>query len=87
LQIISATEEKLIHEEDLQFHLQLLVELGGFESDTEEEKDDLSLQIIDRQNTQKPKQKEKKADRNLTKAVKQEAKEKAQTWQQQRHRS
>ena len=53
----------------------------------EEEKDDLSLQIIDRQNTQKPKQKEKKADRNLTKAVKQEAKEKAQTWQQQRHRS
>jgi hypothetical protein len=29
-QIIVAMDEKQIHEEDLQFHLQLLQELGGF---------------------------------------------------------
>ena len=35
-QIIVAMDEKQIHEEDLQFYLQLLQELGGFESESEE---------------------------------------------------
>ncbi len=36
-QIITATEEKYIHEEDLQFHLQLIDELGGFEEESDAE--------------------------------------------------
>ena len=35
-QVIVAMDEKQIHEEDLQFYLQLLQELGGFESESEE---------------------------------------------------
>jgi hypothetical protein len=42
-QIIVAAEEKLIREEDLQFHLQLLDELGGFES----EKEEVLIEIIE----------------------------------------
>ena len=46
--IIVATDEKRIHEEDLQFHLELLDELGGFESETEEEAEteEISVEII-----------------------------------------
>jgi hypothetical protein len=43
--IIVATDEKRIHEEDLQFHLELLDELGGFES--EEEDEEISVDIIE----------------------------------------
>jgi hypothetical protein len=43
-QIILATDEKKIHEEDLQFHIELLDELGGFES--EEEEEELSVENI-----------------------------------------
>jgi hypothetical protein len=42
--IIVATDEKKIHEEDLQFHIELLDELGGFES--EEEEEEFSVEII-----------------------------------------
>jgi hypothetical protein len=35
-QILVAMDEKQIHKEDLQFYLQLLQELGGFESESEE---------------------------------------------------
>jgi hypothetical protein len=40
-----ATDKKRIHEEDLQFHLELLDELGGFESE-EEEGEEFSVEII-----------------------------------------
>jgi hypothetical protein len=45
--IIVATDEKRIHEEDLQFHLELLDKLGGFESEAEEEEDieEISVEI------------------------------------------
>jgi hypothetical protein len=43
-QITLATDEKRLHEEDLQFHLELLEELGGFTS--EEEDEELSIEVI-----------------------------------------
>ncbi len=40
-----ANDEKRLHEEDLQFHLELLDELGGFESE-EEEGEESSVEIV-----------------------------------------
>ncbi len=45
-QIIVATEEKPVHEEDLQFHLQLLDELRGFELEEEEE---IDIEVIEQE--------------------------------------
>jgi hypothetical protein len=47
-QIISATDEKKIHE-DLQFHLQLLDELGRFEAESEEKDEAISIEVIEPQ--------------------------------------
>ncbi len=48
-QIITATEEKQIHEEDLQFHLQLIDELEGFEEESVTEE---SVEIIPQEHQQ-----------------------------------
>jgi hypothetical protein len=79
-QIITATEEKYIHEEDLQFHLQLIDELGGFEeeSDTAE-----SVEIIPSQQqttTAVGEPKGTEQARKPTKAEIQEQKDKARAW-------
>lgn len=42
--IITATEEKKIHEEDLLFHLELLQELGGFQSE-----DDKLIELVNQE--------------------------------------
>lgn len=85
-QIITATEEKQIHEEDLQFHLQLIDELGGFEEESETEE---SVEII----TQEPQQATRGTEavditgaaavtprRKPTRAEVQEQKDKARAW-------
>jgi TolA-binding protein len=46
-QINTATEEKRVHEEDLQFHLQLLEELGAFQAESKSEEEKTSIEIID----------------------------------------
>ena len=85
-QIITATEEKQIHEEDLQFHLQLIDELGGFEEESETEE---SVEII----PQEPQQATRGTEavditgvaaatpiRKPTRAEIQEQKDKARAW-------
>jgi hypothetical protein len=65
--IIVAEDEKKIHEEDLRFHLELIQELGGFDNASDE---DSEIEIIN-----KPAEGAK-----ITKAEKQEAKDKARAW-------
>jgi hypothetical protein len=83
--IIVANDEKKIHEEDLQFHLELLDELGGFES--EEDNEDISVDIIEEHEikTSALKRETKltgagEAVRKPTKEEIQEAKDKARAW-------
>jgi hypothetical protein len=91
-QIITATDEKKIHEEDLQFHLELLDELGGFESDSEEE-EDISIEIVSTEGEQQEALNDQRVPvaevtgaidtqvaRRPTKAEIQEAREKAKAW-------
>ena len=79
-QIITATEEKYIHEEDLQFHLQLIDELGGFEEESDAEG---SIEIIPPQQqttTAVVDPKGAEQERKPTKAEFQEQKDKARAW-------
>lgn len=91
-QIITANDEKKIHEEDLQFHIELLDELGGFESDSEEE-EDISIEIVGTEGEQQQALNdprfpvaqftgaiETQVARRPTKAEIQEAREKAKAW-------
>ncbi len=86
-QIITATEEKQIHEEDLQFHLQLIDELGGFEEESETEE---SVELIPEEHQQQAASGTEVADitgaaaaiqiRKPTRAEIQEQKDKARAW-------
>jgi hypothetical protein len=86
-QIITATEEKQIHEEDLQFHLQLIDELGGFEEESETEE---SVELIPEEHQQQTASGTEVADipgaaeviqiRKPTRAEIQEQKDKARAW-------
>jgi hypothetical protein len=83
--IIVATDKKRIHEDDLQFHLELLDELGGFHS--EEDNKEISVDIIEEHEI---KTREVRRDTKLTGAEEvvrkptkeeiQEAKDKARAW-------
>jgi hypothetical protein len=50
IRLIVAMNKKQIYEEDLQFHLQLLQELGGFESESEEEEATIEIDDTEIQN-------------------------------------
>ncbi len=85
--IIVAKEEKAVHEEDLQFHLELLDELGGFESKDEEE---ASIEVMEGGENKIYLEQQKNATeitgatetpRKSTRAEIQEATEKAKAWQ------
>jgi hypothetical protein len=89
--IIVATEEKNVHQEDLQFHLELLDELGGFDSDSEEE--EIFAEAIERQEQEVPSghtettgAKETESSKKLTRAEIQEPKDKARAWHLDRER-
>jgi hypothetical protein len=79
-----ATKEKYVHQEDLQFHLELLDELGGFDSDSEEEIFDevveRPVQELPREPTEITGASETEIPRKLTRAEVQEAKDKARAW-------
>ena len=92
-QIITSTDEKKIHEEDLQFHLELLDELGGFDSDSDAEEEDISIEIVRAEGDQQQATNVQtataveltgaiatQAARKPTKAEIQEAREKAKAW-------
>ncbi len=80
-----ATEEKNVHQEDLQFHLELLDELGGFESESEEE---VFAEAIERPEPEAPCEhieitgatEAETPKPKLTRAEIQEAKDKARAW-------
>ncbi len=82
--IIVATEEKYVHQEDLQFHLELLDELGGFDSDSEEEIFEEAVERPAQELPSKPTEitgvAETEIPRKLTRAEIQEAKDKARAW-------
>jgi hypothetical protein len=89
--IIVATEENNVHQEDLQFHLELLDELGGFDSDSEEE--EIFVEVIERQEQEVPREHtvltgatKKGTPKKLTRAEIQEAKDKARAWHLDRER-
>ena len=44
-QMVATMDEKQRHEEDLQLYFQLVLELGGFEFDSNSEKDEATIQI------------------------------------------
>ncbi len=77
-----------IHEEDLQFHLQLVKELGGFKSESEEE--EASIEISDPEiqhnlsaisiEVAKSRKPATQSPRKLTRVEVQEAKGKARAW-------
>ncbi len=92
-QIITATDEKKIHEEDLQFHIELLDELGGFDSNSDSEEEDISIEIVKEEEDKQQAtivQRDTAAEitgaiatqatRKPTKAEIQEAREKAKAW-------
>jgi hypothetical protein len=92
-QIITATDEKKIHEEHLQFHIELLDELGGFDSNSDSEEEDISIEIVKEEGdnqqatiVQRATAAEitgaiaTQATRKPTKAEIQEAREKAKAW-------
>lgn len=43
-QMVATMDEKQRHEEDLQFYFQLVLELGGFDFDSDSEKDEATIQ-------------------------------------------
>ncbi len=83
-QITIAIDEKRLHEEDLQFHLELLEELGGFTS--EEEDEESSIEVIPaasgREHVGTPitGAAEAETKRTPSKAEIQEARDKARAW-------
>jgi hypothetical protein len=84
-QITVAIDEKRLHEEDLQFHLELLEELGGFTSE-EEEDEESSIEVIpaasgrEHVGTRITGAAEAEAKRTTSKAEIQEARDKARAW-------
>ncbi len=86
--IIVATEEKFVHQEDLQFHLELLDELGGFDTDSDEEifeeaaveRPVQELPRLPREPTEITGALVTEIPRKLTRAEIQEAKDKARAW-------
>ncbi len=74
--IITAEEEKVIEEEDLQFHLRLLVELRGFESESEEEREEtlgmLDIEVVEQETA--------RCSGKLNNTEKQEVRDKARAW-------
>jgi hypothetical protein len=92
-QIITATDEKKIHEEDLQFHIELLDKLGGFDSNSDSEEEDISIEIVKEEGDKQQASIVQRSTvveltgaiatqvaRKPTKAEIQEAKEKAKAW-------
>ncbi len=81
-QITVATDEKRLHEDDLQFHLELLEELGGFTSEEEDEENLIEVipvasgrEHVDTRTTGAA-----EAKRTPSKAEIKEARDKARAW-------